>query len=117
MHELALSRSIYRIALRAAAGRPVSVISLDVGVLRQVVPEALVFAWSATSRQSPNLAESKLEINLIPAVIECRDCGAQTLIEDDLIFACQACKSTSYLVKTGEEFTLTSIDITQASAS
>lgn len=112
MHELALARSIYRIAGRAAQGRSVSVIYLDVGVLRQVVPDALEFAWGVMRSQSPNLAESRLAINLIPAVITCQECGAQTPIDDRLIFACSACDSTSYLVKTGEEFTLTSMDVT-----
>lgn len=111
MHELALARSIFRIADRAAAGRAVSAIYLDVGVLRQVVPDALDFAWGCMSRQSTHLAGAKLRINLVSAVITCQDCGADTPIDDSLIFACAACNSTRYLVKTGEEFTLTAMDV------
>ncbi|WP_279020065.1 hydrogenase maturation nickel metallochaperone HypA [Mobiluncus mulieris] len=111
MHELALARSIFRIADRAAAGRAVSTIYLDVGVLRQVVPDALDFAWGCMSRQSENLAKSKLRINLVSAVITCEECGADTPIDDNLIFACATCNSTRYHVKTGEEFTLTEMDV------
>lgn len=112
MHELALARSIFRIALRASGGRSVSKIYLDVGVLRQVVPQALDFAWGATARQTPALAESRLVINVIPAEIECLDCGAATPIDENLVFACNQCGATNYRVKTGEEFTLTSMDVT-----
>jgi len=111
VHELALARSVFRIADRAAQGRAVSVIYLDVGVLRQVVPHALEFAWSATAKGSPALAASRLKINLIPARITCLDCQATTTITQDLVFRCQECGSTNYRVQTGEEFTLTAIDI------
>ncbi|MCI6583442.1 MAG: hydrogenase maturation nickel metallochaperone HypA [Mobiluncus porci] len=112
MHELALARSIFRIASRASGGRAVSRVYLEVGVLRQVVPEALEFAWGATARQAPNLAASRLVIKVIPAVIVCEDCGAETPIDENLVFACAACGSTRYRVKTGEEFTLTAMDVT-----
>lgn len=111
MHELALARSIYRIADRVAEGRPVSAIYLDVGVLRQVVPEALEFSWGATAKNSPALAGSHLVINSIPAVIACQDCGTQTRIEEDLVFRCSGCGSTCFCVVSGEEFTLTSLDV------
>lgn len=111
MHEVALARSVARIAQRAAAGRRVLTVSLDVGVLRQVVPEALQFAWRATSRSVPALQGARLEVRTIPARITCRECGSTTPIGEDLVFACATCGSTGCDVAAGNEFTLTSIDV------
>ena len=44
MHAVALSRQLARIVSRNAAGREVLEVELEVGHLRQVVPEALYFA-------------------------------------------------------------------------
>lgn len=52
MHEVALSRQLARIVSRNAAGREVLEVELEVGHLRQVVPEALHFAWSAVRKNT-----------------------------------------------------------------
>lgn len=110
MHELSLSRAIADIVTRAAAGRPVSEIGLDVGALRQVVPETLTYCWGIVSRGG-SLEGSQLQPNLIPGRLECGTCGAETVIGGDPVFRCGACDSTDCRVTAGEEFRVTYIDV------
>jgi len=46
MHELALSEAIADTVAARAGSRPVTEARVRIGFLRQVVPEALTFAWS-----------------------------------------------------------------------
>ena len=110
MHELSLCESIYKIAARAAAGREVREIGLDIGQLRQVVPDTLVFCWNTTTRRTL-LAGSRLAVTYIPGVLECRECGSRTELNDELIYHCAACGSAKVEVIQGNEFTLTYIDV------
>jgi Zn finger protein HypA/HybF involved in hydrogenase expression len=74
MHELSICSSIAAIVTEHAAGRTVDRVVLDVGWLRQVVPDTLVYSWGLVVEGTP-LEGATLEVNHIPAVIECRTCG------------------------------------------
>ena len=50
MHELSLSSAIVNTATKHAAGRRVTVVSLRVGQLRQVVPDTLEFYFEFVAR-------------------------------------------------------------------
>lgn len=110
MHELSLCRSIVTITTRAAAGRPVARVELDVGALRQVVPETLVYCWGVVTEDSP-LAGSELRVTSIPAVIDCADCGAGTTLRGVPMLICGSCGSGAVTVTSGEEFLVRSIDV------
>ena len=110
MHELALCRSITGIVERARDGRAVSLVSLDVGELRQVVPETLTHCWDVAIRGTA-LAGSRLQVTLIPAVIECQKCGNSTQLEDVPMMVCPNCGSIDTVVVSGEEFLVRSIDV------
>ena len=45
MHELSICTAIAKIAHQAAAGRPVERVRVDIGHLRQVVPDTLRHSW------------------------------------------------------------------------
>jgi len=107
VHELSLCRSIGGIVQRAAQGRPVQVVEVDVGALRQVVPTTLERCWSLVA--DANLKGSRLEVHHIPAVLRCRVCGAQTTLTDLPLFECEACGSVDVEVVSGEEFMVRSI--------
>lgn len=110
MHELSLCRSIHDIAERAREGRAVATIHLQVGQLRQVVPETLVYCWSLVS-EGTALDGSQLEIEHIPIRLRCGDCAAETVITQALVLTCGQCGSGAISVLTGEEFMLTSMDL------
>jgi|GEM_PF-1056161 len=50
MHELALSRAIVDAALRHAEGRPVEVVHVKLGEMRQAVPRSLAFYFEIVAR-------------------------------------------------------------------
>lgn len=110
MHELSICTAIAKIAHDAAAGRPVERVRVDVGHLRQVVPETLRHSWEMVVFGT-TLDGSTLEVREVPVVIECHQCGAQTPL-DDPIFRCGACASTDTKVISGDELFVTSLDVT-----
>lgn len=109
MHELSICRAIAGIVAEHAGGRAVERVRLDVGHLRQVVPETLSFCWQMVVADSP-LAAADLEINHVPAVLRCRACGAETEISAP-VFRCGTCNSTEIDVTSGEELLVTSLDL------
>ena len=112
MHELSLCSSIYSIVDRAARGRPVSTIHLQVGALRQVVPETLVYCWGLVSADTP-LAGSELAVESVPLHVACHECGTSSAVTDGMV-RCPACGAGKVEVTTGEEFMVTSLELREA---
>lgn len=112
MHELSICRSIARIATRHAGGRPVRRVRVRVGHLRQVVPDTLAGCWELLT-DGTELAGAVLEVEEVPAVVACRDCGARTTL-DSPRFRCGSCGGTDLVVVAGEELLVTSLDVTEA---
>ena len=110
MHELSLCGAIANIVTRHAAGRPVSVIHVQVGQLRQVVPDTLVFCWELVSEGTP-LDGSRIDVEAIPARIRCRACDQIAEVGDLPVLVCRECGSTDAEVISGEEFMVTSLDL------
>jgi hydrogenase nickel incorporation protein HypA/HybF len=110
VHELSICTAIAKIAHQAAAGRPVERVRVDIGHLRQVVPDTLRHSWDMVVFGTP-FDGVPLEVREVPAVIECRRCGIHTQL-DDPIFRCGACGSTETDVVSGDELFVTSLDLT-----
>lgn len=107
---MSLCRSLATAVGRAAGTRRVTDVFVDVGALRQVVPDALAFAWTFVVRGTA-LDGAELHLNPIPAVLACNACGSRTTLGPELGFGCPACGSSDTHLATGEEFTLTAIDV------
>jgi hydrogenase nickel incorporation protein HypA/HybF len=106
MHELSIARALVAAAERHAAGRRVAVVRLRVGALRQVVPEALDFAFPLAARGT--LCEgARLEQELVPARLRC--CGRTWPLERP-DFRCPACGGRAEPAG-GEELELESIEV------
>jgi hydrogenase nickel incorporation protein HypA/HybF len=111
VHELSLCRSISAIVERAAAGRAIAVIDLDVGTLRQVVPETLAYCWGIVT-EGGALAGSELRIRRIEAEIACRACGAHTRLTGSIpMMVCGSCDSGDVVATAGEDFLVRSLDV------
>lgn len=110
MHELSLCRSIHGIVDGARGDRSVTTVHLQVGQLRQVVPETLSYCWGLVTETGP-LAGSVLEIDHVPVVLDCRTCGATTRVAHVLVLTCSACGGGDVALVSGEEFLVTSIDL------
>jgi hydrogenase nickel incorporation protein HypA/HybF len=109
VHELSICSAIAKIAHDAAAGRTVECVRVDIGYLRQVVPDTLRYSWEMVVFGT-DLDGVPLEVREVPAIIECRRCRTQTTL-DDPIFRCAACGSTETDVISGNELLVTSLDV------
>ena len=110
MHELSLSGAIVNTVVKHAAGRPVSVVSMRIGALRQVVPDTLEFYFGFVSKGTV-CEGARLEQELIPARLRCATCEREWEI-DLPIFMCPDCGSGgSVEVASGEEFEVESIEV------
>ena len=110
MHELSICGSIADIVTRRAEGRPVEIIHVRVGQLRQVVPDTLVFCWSIVSADTA-LDGSRIDIETVPARVTCRGCGATDEIGDFPILLCPRCDGADVEVVAGEEFLVTELEL------
>lgn len=108
MHELSICAAIVGIVEQHAEGRRVERVRLDVGALRQVVPDTLAYSWEIVVSDTP-LAGSVLDVNEIPAVIECAECGCSTTV-DVPVFRCP-CGSRDTTVVSGHELLVRSLDL------
>ena len=98
---------------RHAGERPVSRVVVRIGHLRQVVPDALTFSWEVMSA-TMGLPDCTLEIESVPARVDCARCGTQTTLVDAPILACGSCESTDVTVVTGDEFAVVSLELADA---
>jgi hydrogenase nickel incorporation protein HypA/HybF len=109
VHELSICRAIAGIVADKAAGRPVERVRVDVGHLRQVVPETLIYSWDIAVHDSP-LDGAVLDVNHVPAVLECVACEATSELTVP-VFRCATCGSTDTKVVSGDELMITSFDL------
>jgi hydrogenase nickel incorporation protein HypA/HybF len=112
MHELSICSAIAATAAKHADGRPVSQVTVQIGHLRQVVPDALLFSWEVVSSAS-QLQDAQLVIQEIPAVVECLECGARSTL-DLPILSCGDCGSFNVKLLSGEELQVMSIELVDA---
>lgn len=111
MHELALCEAIAGLAKSHAQGRRVDVVRVRIGALRQVVPDSLSFCWTLV-RESEDLPDAELELECINAEVSCRGCGRQSEITSPWSIWCPQCDSPDVEVLRGNEFLVTSLDVT-----
>jgi hydrogenase nickel incorporation protein HypA/HybF len=118
MHELSLCQSLVDILLAEVKklDKPVRVRRVHVvaGALRQIVPDAMTFAFEFLTRDTP-AADAVLELIVLPISARCRDCDWQGEIEE-ICFQCRACRSTKLDIQTGKELYLKSFEIEEISS-
>jgi len=109
VHELSLSGAILNTAVKHADGRQVSLISLRVGRLRQVVPDTLEFYFEFVARGTV-CEDARLEQEIVEARLTCTGCGHGWSIEIPA-FRCPLCGGSQVQVSTGNEFEVESIEV------
>lgn len=109
MHELSLCQAIAESVTRHARGRSVSSVAVQVGHLRQVVPDSLLFSWEMLT-SGTELDGSALRIEHVPATVECGQCHTTTVL-DLPIMLCGTCGGSDVTVLSGEELMVVSLDL------
>ena len=114
MHELSVSAAIVDTAVRHAAGRRVTVVSVRLGHLRQVVPDSLEFWFGFVSRETV-CEGARLEQEVVPARLRCAPCALEWRIEEPA-FRCPECGGADVAVICGEELEVESIEVEEDAA-
>ncbi|HEX8913410.1 MAG TPA: hydrogenase maturation nickel metallochaperone HypA [Humisphaera sp.] len=128
MHELSIAQSLIELvedelATRAAATMrgtdppacaPVGRVTVRVGALSGVVPEALASAWSVAVLRSAVLRRAGLTIDRQPAVVWCPACLVERELPDPpQRMRCPACGAPTPELRAGRELELTSIEVSE----
>jgi hydrogenase nickel incorporation protein HypA/HybF len=111
VHELSIAQAIVAIAETHADGRRVTSVEVRIGRLRAVVPAALSFSWELAT-EATAIEGAELEIVDVPLRVACRDCAAESQV-DDFPLACPGCGSIAVGVVAGEELQVTSLELEQ----
>jgi len=109
MHELSVAGAIVDTAIRHADEKPVAVVSVRVGRLRQVVPDSLRFYFEIVARDTL-CARARLELTEVELRLRCEDC-AQEWEPEVPSFRCPRCPSANVVVIAGEELQVDYIEI------
>jgi hydrogenase nickel incorporation protein HypA/HybF len=111
MHELSIAEAIVRIAAAHAGERRVTSVEVRVGHLRQVVPDALAFAFELVAVGTP-VEGAELELSEVPVAGRCRACGAESEL-DGFPLLCPECGGLDVEVTRGEELCVEAIEVEQ----
>ncbi len=114
MHELSIADAVLQVVEKHANGRPVTQVDLRVGHLRQVVPDALTFAWQLVT-EGTCADGAELRIEQVPATVRCASCATETTLEA-FPARCGGCGSLDVEVTGGEELLVDSLEIEQEQA-
>ena len=114
MHELSLSSAVVNTVVKHAGGRRVTVVSLRVGHLRQVVPDTLDFYFGFVARDTV-CEGARLEQELVPARLRCAECRHEWEV-DFPVFRCPACGAAGSEIVMGDEFEVESIEVEEEEA-
>ncbi len=112
MHELGITQSIVEIAERTAKEQQamkILSVTIEVGSLAGVVPEALEFCFEACSKGTL-LEGAQLLIERVPARGRCLDCGREFPLEE-LLACCPDCNSAAGEILAGEELRVKEMEI------
>lgn len=101
MHELGTTRSVVAIADEHARGAKVLRVTLEIGKLSGVLPEAV--------RLGTLVEDARLEIVEVPGRARCRDCGSELTL--DQRFGRCVCGGTDLELIAGEELKLKEMEV------
>ena len=95
MHEMGIALEIIDIAEASIpAGMEnvqVASVNLRIGKLSAIVPASLTFCFGVAIKDT-RLEGARLNIEEVPVVAKCKDCGARWTITEPA-FSCRKCKS------------------------
>jgi hydrogenase nickel incorporation protein HypA/HybF len=108
MHELSIARSVVAIVGEEARGRRVTRVTLEIGRLSAIMPDAIRFCFDVVAKGSA-LEGAALDIVEIPGRARCRDCGAEIELLD-LTGRC-GCGSRNLQRLSGQELNIKSMQL------
>jgi hydrogenase nickel incorporation protein HypA/HybF len=111
VHELSVAQSIVEACSERAEGVRVLRVTVEVGTLSCVMPDALRSCYEIAA-QATSLEGSELEIIRVPARSRCRDCGADVNVYD-LLHGCSCGSLNLTLPEGGDGLRIRSMEIAE----
>jgi hydrogenase nickel incorporation protein HypA/HybF len=108
MHELSITQNIVAIVSDAAKGQKVRRVTLDIGELSGVTPDAIAFCFDVVAKGTA-LDGAVLDIHRIKGLALCRTCGAR--FATDTIYQSCACGSLNIQRLAGEELKIREMEL------
>jgi hydrogenase nickel incorporation protein HypA/HybF len=108
MHELGITRSVVAICTEHAHGAPVRRVTLEIGKLSAVLPDAVRFCFDICAKGTL-LEGAALEIIEVPGGALCRDCGAAVSLA--ALYGRCACGSANLQLVAGEELKIKDMEV------
>jgi hydrogenase nickel incorporation protein HypA/HybF len=105
-----LCQAIADVVKPYADGRHVDIVRVKIGALRQVVPDSLTFCWTLV-RDYEDMPDAELELEFVTAQVRCRSCDRHSTITSQWSLLCPHCESADVKVLCGDEFLVTSLDV------
>jgi hydrogenase nickel incorporation protein HypA/HybF len=109
MHELSITQNVVEICEANAGGRHVTMVSLQIGKLSGIVPDAVEFCFDACTRGTL-LEGARLIIEETPAVGKCVQCGEKYLMET-LFSECPRCGGFGAELLSGNELRVKELEV------
>ncbi len=112
VHELSIANNILDIIRQHVPVDQFSLVKsirLKIGDQAGVVVDSLEFSFSALTAESP-LRGARLEVERIPFVVSCRQCGESAPSESGIV-ACPRCGSVETTIVSGTELRVTEIEL------
>jgi len=108
MHELAIAESIVDAVCERAAGRRVVRVTVQIGALTAVLPEAMHFCFDLAA--GGTVADgARLDIERRAGMALCRACGADVALADPVLLC--PCGSADLAVTAGRELQIVSMEV------
>ncbi len=108
MHEFGITQNIVAIAAEHAQGAKIQRVTLEIGKLSAIMPDAIRFCFDVCCKDTV-LEAATLEIIEIPGLGRCRHCGAEITLEQP--FGICSCGSVELDVIRGEELKIKELEI------
>ena len=114
MHELSVAMRIVQALDEELASEPndlkISTVSLQVGTLSGLVPEALDFSWDFATENSV-LKGSKLDIQVVDAAGYCQQCQQEQALTNLQSMRCPVCREPITQITGGNELEILSVEV------
>ncbi|MFM0336709.1 hydrogenase maturation nickel metallochaperone HypA [Paraburkholderia fungorum] len=108
MHELSIASSVVEICAEQAHGARVRRVTLEIGRLSAVMPDAIRFCFDVCARDTA-VEGATLEIVEMPGQARCLACGAT--LEVDVPFGQCGCGSDDLELISGQQLTIRQMEV------
>lgn len=113
MHELSIAMSILE-SLQEEVDRrgcgTVEAVHVRIGRMSGIVPDSLQFSYEIAAADTP-FAHTRLEVEEIPVVIHCAECGRDREVESMACLYCPECKTPSFDIVSGRELEIYALEL------